>query len=367
MRTEDRLRAELELKFLFLHFVYVVAPGALHDDSFSRMLEETKDYVYQSTPDEFLAHVDSTSRCLDNWITRSVDFLPIKVSVEEVAREFGRLLNEQGDNLYSNGVTFGWLNRLIDCTLLGLRKDLPYHARIGLAAHAGQGSVEEAVLLHDAFFLLQITQVCHERLNLTASRFTTVRSTGRDYYIISTANQNVGSVARICVFSFYAFVEAFVNSIGIDFATRNTPTLTTDEIEILHGKKNGRYLSLEKKMESFQRIIRPDRKNPIVLTDSRQRKEPFITFLSNIKEVRDASAHFSTGKASIWRSPQEWVDFAELTSKISIAVASKFWEVCYPGRHKPDYLLGLDYVALRDFAKERLDSTKRILIGANAG
>ena len=166
--------------------------------------------------------------------------------------------------------------------------------------------------------------------------------------------------------SFYAFVEAFVNSIGIDFAARNTSTLTADEIEILHGKKRGRYSSLEKKMESFQKIIRPDRKNQIVLTDSRQRKEPFITFLSNIKEVRDASAHFSTGKASIWRSPQEWVDFAELTSKVSIAVASKFWEACYVGKHKPDYLLGLDYVALLDFAKERLDTTKRILIGASA-
>jgi len=89
--------------------------------------------------------------------------------------------------------------------------------------------------------------------------------------------------------------------------------------------------------------------------------------LSNIKEVRDASAHFSIGKASISRSPQEWLDFTELTSKVSVAVASKFREACYPGRPKPDYLLGLDYVALQEFAKERLDTTKYILTGANVG
>ena len=48
MKTEAKLRNELELKFLFLSFVYVVAPGALHDDSFSRMLEETKKFVYDA-------------------------------------------------------------------------------------------------------------------------------------------------------------------------------------------------------------------------------------------------------------------------------------------------------------------------------
>jgi len=270
MKTEDQLRDELELKFLFLHFVYVVAPGALHDDSFSRMLEESKGFVYESTTEEFLARVDSVSRHLDDWITRSTNFLPIKVSIEEIAGEFGKLINEQGDSLYSTGVTFGWLNRLIDCTPLGLRGDSPYHTRIGLAAHAGQGSVEEAFLLHDAFFLLEITKLCYEGLHLTASQFTTIRSTDKNYDTLSTANQNVGSVARICVFSFYAFVEAFVNSIGNDFAARNTFGLAANEIETLHGKKKGRYLSLEKKMELFQRIIRPDKKNPIVLTDSKQ-------------------------------------------------------------------------------------------------
>jgi hypothetical protein len=278
MGKETRLRDELERKYLFLHFVYVVEPGALHDNSFYKMLEVTKEFIYQSTTDDFLARASYISRTLDDWIRRSVKFLSPKVSIQAIAEEFAKLLNEQGDALYSNGVTYGWLNSLVDCTPLRLRGDLPYHAKVGLAAHAGNGSVEEAFLLHDAFFLLQITKACHEKMLLAASRFSTITSTGKDYLILSTANQNVGSVARLCVFSFYAFIEAFVNSLGNDFSARNVSDLTTNKLEILHGKKNGKYLSLEQKMESFQKIIRQDKKSPIVLTDMQQRKEPFTTF-----------------------------------------------------------------------------------------
>lgn len=364
---ETRLREELELKHLFLHFVYVVAPGALHDDSFHHMLEATKDFVYQSTTEDFLTRVADVSRTLDDWISRSVKFLPVKVGIEEIAREFAKLLNEQGDTLYSNGVTFGWLSRLIDCTPLGLLGDLPYHAKIGVAAHAGNASVEEAFLLHDAFFLLQITKACHDKMLLAASPFSTIRSTDKEYITLSTANQNVGSAARLCVFSFYAFVEAFVNSVGNDFAARNAANLTADELEILHGKKKGKYLSLEQKMELFQKIIRPDKKIPIVLTDTKQHKEPFTTFLSNIKEVRDASAHFGVGKASICRSPQDWLNFADLTSRAVFMVALEFWEACYFGKRKPDYLRGLDYEALHESAAERLETTKRVLSIPAAG
>jgi len=368
MNTDDetRLRDELELKHVFLRFVHVVAPGALHDNSFGKMLEATSDFIYQATSEDFLARAASISATLDDWVTRGVKFLPTKVSIEKIAKEFAKLLNKQGDTLYSNGVTFGWLSCLIDCTALGLRADLPYHAKIGLGAHAGQASVEEAFLLHDAFFLLEIAKVCHDKMVLAASRFSTIKSTDRTYRVVSTANQNVGSAARLSVFSFYAFVEAFVNSVGNDFAARSASNLTAAELEILHGKKKGRYLSLEQRIECFQKIIRQDKRSPIVLTDTKQRKEPFVTFFSNIKEVRDASAHFGAGKASIWRSPQEWLNFADSTSRVALAAASEFWEACYPRGRKPDYLLGLDYQALQNFSIGRLETTKQVLTAGNA-
>jgi hypothetical protein len=331
------------------------------------MLETSKDFIYQSTNEEFLVRISDISQTLDDWIARGIKLLPTKVSIEEIAKEFAKLLNEQGDDLYNNGVTFGWLSRLIDCTPLGLRGDLPHHTKIGLAVHAGNAGNEESFLLHDAFFLLQIAKVCHDKMLLAASLISTVTSTDKSYHTLSTANQNTGSVARLCVFSFYAFVEAFVNSIGNDFAARNLSNLRTNELEILQGKKKGKYLSLEQKTESFQKIIRSDKKSPLVLTDLKQHKEPFTTFLSSIKEVRDASAHFGVGKATILRSPQEWLNFADLTSRAALGVASEFWGACYPGRRRPNYLFGLDYQALQEFAIERLEITEQILATPNAG
>lgn len=357
---EGNFREELERKYLFLHFVYVVAPGAFHNDAFYKMLDETKNFISQSSNEGFINQSAEISRNLDYWILQSRKYLQPKAGIDEISREFAKLLNEQGEALYSNGVTFGWLNHLIDCTQLGLLGDLPYHAKIEIASHAGNGSVEEAFLLHDAFSLLLITRACHKNMQKTVSKIPGINSTDRDYLVLSTANQNVGSVARLCVFSYYAFVEAFVNSIGNDFAARNESALSVEEKEILNGKKRGRYLSLEQKMEAFQKIIRPDKKSPVILTDSKQHKEPFLTFFSNIKNVRDASAHFGVGKVSIWRSPKDWLDFANTTSNFAISVASDFWELCFSGRLKPEYLLRLDYQKLQNFAVKRLDISKRI-------
>ena len=362
--TESKLRNKLELKYLFLQLVgNLVARGELYDDNSRRIVDETKDFVYHSTSEDFLNRVEDVSNQLDELIADGISLFPVKISTEEVAREFSQLLKEKGEDIYLTGVPFGWLNNLIDCTHLGLPSDLPYHAKIGLWVHGGYFSVEEKFLLDDAFFLLEIADTCYDRMHLAASQFEETELTldKENHLVLSVANQNVCSTARLCVFSFYAFVEAFVNSVGNDFATRNSSGLTPKDIEILHGTKKQRLLSLEKKMEFFPRIIRQDKTSPIVLTDKKQRKEPFLTFFSNIKNVRDASTHFGVGKASIWRKPKEWLDFAESTSRISIEVASKFWEACYPGKQKPDYLFGLNYDVLRGIARDRSDTTEHIL------
>lgn len=354
---QDDLRTQLEWKYLFLKFVgNLVTPEQLYDNDSRILIDKTENYVYHPIQLDFLGQFDDISHQLDKLIAEATGVLPLKLTPEEIAKEFKRLLNEEGKKIYRNGVPFGWLNNFIDCTYLKLPSDLPYHARIGLWIHAGYFNVEERFLLEDAFFLLEIANVCYNKLLLAASQT-------EEYGILGKGNQNVGSAARLCIFSFYAFVEAFVNSIGSDFVARNFSKLIQDDIEILHGngKKRGQYLSLEKKMESFPKIIRPDKTSPIVLTDKKQQKEPFLTFLSNIKEVRDASAHFGVGKASIWRKPEEWLNFAELTSTIAVEVASKFWEACYPGKSIPDYLYGLKYDAWRESAQNRLDTTEYIL------
>jgi hypothetical protein len=114
-------------------------------------------------------------------------------------------------------------------------------------------------------------------------------------------------------------------------------------------------------MECFPGIIRQDGKRPIVLTDKKQRTEPFLAFFSLIKDMRNASTHFGVGKENIWRKPEDWLRRADLASRNSVEVASVFWEACYPRRDKPDYLDRLNYETLRGRAANRLGITRHIL------
>ena len=108
LNTESELRDKLELKCLFLQFLRnVTAPDQLYDDNSRKMIDETRDFVYHSTLDDFLNRVEEVSLKLDKLITDSVSLIPLKVSPEEVARKFRDLLQEQGEYIYLNGVTFG--------------------------------------------------------------------------------------------------------------------------------------------------------------------------------------------------------------------------------------------------------------------
>jgi hypothetical protein len=262
--TESDLREKLELKYLFLRLVgNVVARGELYDENSRKMIDETKNFVYASTQEDFLNRVDGVSQELDKLIAEGIRVFPAKITVEEIVREFKKLLQEKGNEIYLTGVTFGWLNNLIDCAHLGLPSDLPYHAKIGLWIHGGYFSIEEKFLVDDAFFILEMLNACYDRLLVVASQFEKagLPLDKRNYRILSVANQNVGSAARLCVFSFYAFVESFVNSVGNDFAERNLSRLSPSDIELLRGTKRKQYLSLEQKMETFPKIIRQDKKS----------------------------------------------------------------------------------------------------------
>ena len=172
LNIESELRDKLELKYLFLQFLRnVTASNQLYDDNSRKMIDETRDFVYHSTPDDFFNRVEEVSLKLDKLITDGVSFIPLKVSPEEIARKFRDLLQEQGEYIYLNGVTFGWLNNLIDCTHLGLPNDLPYYAKIGLWVHVGYFDVEEQFLLYDAFFLLELANTCYNRMHVIVSQF----------------------------------------------------------------------------------------------------------------------------------------------------------------------------------------------------
>jgi hypothetical protein len=141
----------------------------------------------------------------------------------------------------------------------------------------------------------------------------------------------------------YSFVECFINSVGFDFYLRNQIRLNEKEKEILQGENNGRYLSLEYKMEKFHQIIRDDKKQVFCLSDAKQIKEPFLTFFDECKGIRDAAMHYSPNKDAIWLKPTDWAERAEKYSQTVIQVAQIFWNACYPLRNYPFYLRNLDY------------------------
>ena len=110
------------------------------------------------------------------------------------------------------------------------------------------------------------------------------------------------------------------------------------------------------------RIIRPDKASPIILSDEKQMREPFISFLKETKEVRDASMHFAPGKASIVHPPQEWLRLVEEAVKNAVAVAREFWSACYPERQQPKYLASLYYDGLLQEALDRLAAAESATI-----
>ncbi len=180
-------------------------------------------------------------------------------------------------------------------------------------------------------------------------------------------NQNVALYSRLAVFSFYAFVECFINSVGEDAILRNS-ALASEQQQTLRGfNKKGGFISLEKKIEKFPGIIRGDGKCPLVLSDPAQRVEPFITFMGEVKSARDAFAHYGKRKADLLRNPRQWVEIANTACDICIDVARQFWSACYPSRPQPLYLGRLDKDLHTKIATERVKAEDSCIEQRQAG
>jgi hypothetical protein len=232
--------------------------------------------------------------------------LPKKKSVREIARDFRLLVTAEPD-VWRFGIPHGWLLEIFDVSGLPQSEDLPRHARVSIGVHAAQISVEEGSLLEDTFFFLVRARKLFEammRCGSSRSMETNPHEHLSDYRGLSALNRSVCTYSRLGVLTATAFVEAFVNSIGWnEVAARSN--LSEQEKTELQGTRKGRYLNLESKLERIPRIIRPDKRSPIILSDEKQMREPFISFLRETKMVRDASMHYAPGKAPILHPPKE--------------------------------------------------------------
>jgi len=336
----EQLKSEFKSRLSFIHLVSSLIPGAASNIEVQGLITETGTWVDSAPEHEMRQKAMKTSGLLDKMVTESQQRLPTKKDWREIAAEHWLRLGGK-EFSFSNGVACGWLVERFDCSSLNISDDMPYHARIGVGHHAGNAAVEEEFLLRDAFFMLAKCQISLRRLQRFIGELNTEALAKSRYKVVSVFNQNVATYGRSAVFGFYSFVECFVNSIGEDFIARN-PNLSPDASEMLRGKKDGRFLSVERKLEFFPGLIRSDLKRPIVFSDPKQLTEPYRSFASHVKDVRDSSAHFAKSKADIIVPPQTWEKRAKEASVVCLSVARGFWNACYPQRQLPLYLGKLD-------------------------
>lgn len=352
----EQIKSELKARWSFLHLVSALIPNLLSKSEVSVFYRETGEWIDQAAESEIRSKAQAVIAKLDDLIQLTSEKLPFKQDWRGIAAEHWERCRT-GEFSFNNGVLCGWIVERFDCTSLHISDDMPYHARIGVGHHAGNAAVEEDFLLRDAFFMLAQCKAALVSLEGLGPELRVKRELSKEEYKrVSTLNQNVATYARYAVFGFYSFVECFLNSVGEDFVRRNPSILSAEQCEILRGMKNGRHISTERKIEMFPSIIRKDGMRPIIMTDRNQIAEPFKSFASDVKDVRDSTTHFATHKAAIVISPQAWEQRASGAAKTCMAVAREFWIACYPGRNLPLYLGELDEQRHTRIAQERVTS-----------
>ena len=325
-------------------------------DEVRLVLNELGSFIKSASARDLAERVSAFDELIQRTLTEHERVLPRKKSARAIARDFRKLSTHS--DVWRFGIPYGWLVERFDVSFLSHPDDLPLHTRIGIGIHEGFVQVEESMLLNDATFLPLRARESTDRMT-DGARKARGRKDIDAYETLSALNAAVCTYSRLGVLTCAAFIEAFVNSVGLNEAALRT--YSTDEDEQLRGKKKGRYLMLETKLERFPRIIRPDKKSPIVISDDAQLRDPFRRFLEETKELRDSSMHYAPGKTTILRPPNEWLRYLETAIEDSVAVAREFWLACYPGRGLPRYLGELDLTVLVDRAKDKWMAELRVL------
>jgi hypothetical protein len=279
--------------------------------------------------------------------------IPPRKNWREIADDYWTLCHSCTD-MFSHGLSYGWLAARFDCSSLGIPNDFPYHGRIGVGHHAGRAAVADVILLSDGYFLLAKTEEAHARLMDTERSAAELPDSYDLRQWLGTLNSNLCAFARLTVSAFYSFVECFVNSVAEDFLARE-PRAAPDKRSVLSGRgSNGRRYSLEHKLEVYPGVIRGDNQRIAVVSNSGRLVEPYPKLRSHLREVRDASAGFAQHKCPIRRPPAEWVVDARRAAVTCVQVAREYWESCFPKRGLPAYLWRFDDAVLKKQAQDRV-------------
>lgn len=350
-------RAKLKWHLHYLILISALQPDAITNPDVKSFFDDFADWLSTCSDTEVILKAPRIYQIFQQREREFLGGLKLKRPPHEIGREFGAFF-EKGTRLRSEGIPYGWLDERLECSAYGIPEDMPYHARIGLAHHAGFTAIEEGFLLKDALFLLAKAKQLLDSLERERQLLQEADMSCQLAEELSAVNESVACYARTSIVTFFSFIECFVNSIGADFIERHSNVPIPDK-EILRGKKKGKWLSLERKIELFPSLIRDDRVSPIRLSDKERLSEPFASFFHTAKPLRDSAMHHAKDKEGIWRGPLEWTRSAEECGDMCIGVARAFWAACYPNRSGPKYLHDLDRQSLNKLADTRRDLEHR--------
>jgi hypothetical protein len=334
----DKISKELSNYLAYLQLMSSLEPGEgnITLPATNTGLRDIWDFYKGTNATELRLKGPPLIKALEPMVNRYKTFAPPRVPIEVIAHDFNSLCAANKE-LYYFGLEYRWLDERMDCSRMGFPNDLPWHTRIGVGHHASRVGIEEDFLVRDAFFMLESAEESFADMHAHADE---LNKQGKDddpdsLKSLSLANHDVAAYSRLSVISFFSFVDAFINSVGYDFSLRNQRLLTPEQLELLNGRKKGRIISIEYKIEKFPSIIRTDKRTPIVISDPVQLKEPFKSFVQQVKVIRDSSVHYSPIKEAIWLRPLDWIENARLASRLCTEVAREFWKACYPSRSQP--------------------------------
>jgi hypothetical protein len=308
---------------------------------------------------EIVVELPEIRRTLEQYADPLIKKFPLKNDINVIARSWNDFF--KGDQeLYDFGLEYGWLEEQLELKNYRLYDYVPYHFRLGLVAHKGRCYIEEDNLLKDAFKVLlkaEYYQTVLEKYGKLSTELSQAKGNlefdRKTYTKITHVKFEVSSFSRLTVLSFFAFIEAFVNSVAYSFLRRNESTLSDAEAEILTGKQKGHYLQLRSKFERYQKIIRADKTAILITSDTMQMNDTLKTFFA-YEELRNSAVHYSPLKEPLSITPKDWLTRAREFSRIAMNVGLQFWNACYPGLDAPEYLGRLDYKFNQDMAKSRL-------------
>ena len=112
---------------------------------------------------------------------------------------------------------------------------------------------------------------------------------------------------RTAILSAFYFVEAYLNGVAFDFYYRNEQKLSAEEKEQLlewnFGRNQRSFVSFEKKVLNYPKIIMRKQHPPLTTTNSKELK----VLMGDAKEFRDSIVHQSPKTDDVLKTPEKVV------------------------------------------------------------